>query len=103
MNKLASLFSLLRKGNAVADPALWKNGGAALQAAIVPFLLALGSALDAFGVKLDLTPEAAASIAGGVVALVGLLVTYVTSDKVGLPPKPAPDPAAEEGMRGPGG
>lgn len=90
MNKLFALFGLFRKGSAVANPELWKNGGAALQAVLVPFLAALASVVCtiANAYCFTLSPEAAAAIAGGVVAVVGVVTTYITSDKVGIPAKP---------------
>jgi hypothetical protein len=108
MKKLFALLDVFRKGNSVANPELWKHGGAALQAALVPFLVALASAVcTVLSYCFTLTPEVAAGIAGGVVAVVGVFVTYATSDKVGLPAKPvterAPAAAAEADLRGPGG
>lgn len=100
MNKLTSFFDLLRKGGIVANPELWKHGGAALQSALAALIVSLVSTGKAFGYELPVTPEVAGSIAGGVAALVGVFVTYVTSDKVGiLPAKPAPAADPEGDLR----
>jgi hypothetical protein len=97
MNKLLAAINVLRRGSAVADPALWKKGGIALQVAITAFLLSLNSVAKAFGHDLQLSPQTAGEIATGLVAVVGVLFTVITTDKIGiLPAKPEvpADPAA---------
>lgn len=97
MNKLIAFIDLFRKGTEVADPATWKNRGAAVVAmtALIYGLLALAKA---YGYELSFSPEDVAGIAVGVVTVVSLLINYITSRKVGLlPPKPGPDAGVQVG------
>lgn len=86
MNKLLALLNALRKGAMLQNPALWKNVQAGTNALAV-FLLALVSAIEAFGVDVQISDDTAHALAGGVVAAVGVLNaywTFATSEKVGL-------------------
>ena len=85
MSKLLSILALFRAGSSVADPALWKHGGAALQTAIIAVLLSINRIAGAFGHDLHIDDATAGTIAAGLCAAVGVCVTYITSDKVGLP------------------
>jgi hypothetical protein len=94
MSKILALIEVLRKGSSVADPALWKNRSAAA-IALAGVLAALIQLAKAYGYELPvpLTHDELLAIAGGVATVVGLFVTYGTSDKVGLlPPKDGADP-----------
>ena len=84
MEKLAALFNLFRKGDAVSNPADWKNGAIGIMA-LVPLLLAIDRVATAFGYPLGLDGKTAADIATGIVAVVGVLSHLATSDKIGLP------------------
>lgn len=94
MTKLLALLDVLRKGDAVANPAAWKNS-----ALVANFLLALLGAAAAFGFKVDFSDADVQALAGGIVAAVALangIVHVASSTRVGLPAKdPAPptDPA----------
>jgi uncharacterized membrane protein len=92
MEKLFAVLALFRKGNAVADPALWKNGSITVMA-IVPVLLALVRVAQAFGVDVQVSDADANAIALGIVSLVGVFSHVITSEKVGLPPVSPSDPA----------
>lgn len=88
MNKISALWDLFRKGECVADPAKWKARqitatvlGAAIMAAI--------QALKAFGIDIAIDENSALAIAGGVIAVVNVVLTITTTDKIGLPAKQA--------------
>ena len=88
MNKFLSLIDVLRKGSAVADPALWKNRSA-IVIALAALIMAAAAAAKAFGYDFPIDNETALGLAGGIAAVVGLLGNFATSDKVGiLPAKP---------------
>lgn len=93
MNKFAAFFDLFRRGSAVADPALWKNRSA-LALAIAGLLAALVQLAKVYGYELPvpLTHDEIAALAGGIATVIGIVCTFVTSDKVGLPAKPEPNP-----------
>ena len=91
MNKLLALLDLFRKGNAVADPALWKNRQ--IKATLLlPTFGALIAVLRAFGLEVPLDDTQITQLVTGLVVLLNLLLTYSTTDKVGLPAKPDCDP-----------
>lgn len=96
MGKLIDFLDLFRKGAAVSEPALWKNRSA-LVLALTALILAGCRVAKGFGYDLPITETDAATLATGIAVLVGLFSTFVTSDKVGLPPKLPPDgfPALE--------
>jgi hypothetical protein len=90
MEKLFAVLALFRKGNAVADPALWKNGSITVLL-LVPAILALNRVGEAFGVGLGISEDEAATIAAGIVSLVGVVSHVITSKTIGLPPVNPPD------------
>ncbi len=90
MEKLFAVLALFRQGNAVADPALWKNGSITVLM-LVPVVLALNRVGEAFGVGLGIDEDIAASIATGIVSLVGVVSHVITSKTVGLPPVNPPN------------
>lgn len=99
MKRLFAFFDVLRRGAAVSDPALWKNRSG-LAIALAGLIAALVQLAKAYGHELPLDEDGITAIAGGLSVVIGLFVTYATSDKVGLPPKrgdvegkdPAPPP-----------
>ena len=86
MNKLSVLLQLFRKGAVVSDPVAWKQRQ--ITATVLgAFILALINVLAAFGYALPIDTETANAIAGGIIAIVNVLLTVTTTDKVGLPAK----------------
>ena len=91
MNKLLALLDLFRKGNAVADPALWKSRQ--IKATLLlPVFGALIAVLRAFGLEVPLDDAKITQLVTGLVVLINCLLTVSTTDKVGLPAKPDRDP-----------
>ena len=90
MSKLWALFDLFRKGSVVTDPALWKQRQITATV-LLPLLASLVAASKAFGYDLPLTDADLAQLVGGLVVVINLVLTLATSDKVGLPPRRAPD------------
>ena len=90
MSNLWRFIDVLRKGSAVADPALLKNR-AGLTMALTALLWSLTSAAKGLGYELPITQDDAATLAGSIALVVGLYVNYASSSKVGiLPAKPLP-------------
>lgn len=89
MEKLFAVLALFRKGNAVADPAMWKNGSITVLL-LVPGILALNRVSEAFGFGLGISEAEASNIATGIVAIVGVVSHVITSKTVGLPPSDPP-------------
>ena len=91
MNKLLALLDLFRKGNAVADPALWKSRQ--IKATLLlPVFGALVAVLRAFGLEVPLDDTQITQLVTGLVVLLNLVLTLTSSDKVGLPAKPDSNP-----------
>ena len=91
MNKLLTLLDLFRKGNAVADPALWKSRQ--IKATLLlPTFGALVAVLRAFGLEVPLDDTQITQLVTGLVVLLNLVLTLTTTNKVGLPAKPGRDP-----------
>ena len=84
MDKLKSILDLFRKGNAVLDPALWKNRQITATV-LAGVILALVHVLSAFGFAVPIDMDTASAIAAGVIGLVNVVLTMTTTDKIGLP------------------
>lgn len=83
MNKLFALLALFRKGNAVADPSLWKKRQ--VEATMLGGVIVAGiQVLQAFGVDLPITADDATALAAGLLVLINACLTYVTTDKIGI-------------------
>lgn len=84
MNKISALWALFRKGEAVSDPAAWKNGTITINA-LAALVLAVGAFAESFGLDLGLSDDLAAQIGGGALALGNIIMHVITSQKIGLP------------------
>lgn len=84
MDKLLALLSLFREGNEVADPKLWKTRQNNANI-FVPVLAALVAVLRLFGVDVPLDNDSLALLSGGLLVLVNLVITNISSKRVGLP------------------
>ncbi len=87
MRKLWAILDLFRKGNAVAEPGLIKNGGMGLITVLTTLLLSFSGVANAFDWSFRISQEEAATIAAGIATVLHIVFTVITSDKVGLPPK----------------
>lgn len=85
MDKLFAMLDLFRKGSAVANPTAWKNHQvtATMVGVVIMAIVQLAKAL---GYALPIDDDTATAIAGGVIGVVNIVLTYVSSDKVGLLP-----------------
>ena len=96
MDKIKAVLAVFRKGAVVANPRLWKQGQITATA-VGALLIAVAQLGKVFGHDLNLDPDTASAVAGGVVAFVNWLCTLATSKHVGLPglvpvPEPTPEP-----------
>jgi hypothetical protein len=91
MAKLKALWALFQKGKMVADPVKWKTRQITSNA-LAAVLIALVQTSEAFGYEIPVTGEAIDAIAVGLFALVNVVFTIVTTEKVGLPAGRKPDP-----------
>lgn len=89
MKKLLALWSLFRKGESVADPAAWKKGQITVTI-LTPFLLALAHVTNTFGLEVTVDENTATQISVGIIALVNVVLTVATTNKIGLAPPVVP-------------
>jgi len=83
LDKIKGLWNLMQAGKAVADPALWKSRQITVTA-LVAVLMAVVQLAKGFGYELPVDENTATAIAGGVLAVVNVVLTITTSDKVGF-------------------
>jgi hypothetical protein len=84
IGKLTAVWRVFRKGEEVANPAAWKLGQITATA-IIAFLAAAAQAAAAFGYEVPVNEDQLTAIAGGVLAVGNVLLTLITSKRVGLP------------------
>lgn len=82
MNKIMALLNLFRKGKSVADPALWKKGQVSATAVAVAIMAAVQVA-KAFGLDIGVDDGLATTIAAVLVGIGNIVVTFISSKKVG--------------------
>jgi len=99
MSKLSDFWDLFKQGQQVDDPALWKNRqitATALGSAIIAATHLAGD----YGANIPVNTHDAVAIAGGIIAIVNIVLTITTSAKVGIPvstkpPEPTVDVQGE--------
>jgi len=86
LNKVAAVIDLFRKGQSVADPGKWKNRQ--VTATILGAVIVAGAnTATAFGYPIPLDIDTANTVAVGLISVFNALMTYITTDKIGLPEK----------------
>jgi len=83
IRKIKAAISLLKKGQAVADPSKWKSRQITATA-LTGAIWAAIQAAEAFGYAVPVDEATVDSVAIGVLALVNWLLTLSTSEKVGM-------------------
>lgn len=100
LEKIKAGWNVLQQGQVVADPSKWKKHqiNANMIAAVVMALVYAAKVY--FNVDIPIDQDAAVSLGGGILVVVNVLLTYATTDKIGLPSKRvAPAPAEDEYAR----
>jgi hypothetical protein len=87
MNKLTAILDLFRKGESVSNKEAWKTGQITATA-LGGVLMAAAQVASAYGHPLPACMDAdtVTAVAGAVIGAVNLVMTYVTSETVGLLP-----------------
>lgn len=97
--QVGNFITAVRAGWILKNPETWKNRQIAINA--LAGLMAAGVAISkALNFPLPVTEDQIVALAGGVWAVVSVFnswATAATTDKVGLPPKPADPPDAWSG------
>lgn len=81
--KLWAIFDVFRKGKAVANPVLWKTGQITVSA-LVPVVAACVELARVFGYNIPLSDGQNAAISGGIIAIVNIVCTIVSTEKIGV-------------------
>ena len=95
MSKVSALWALFRQGQVISDPKKWKERqiSATVLGAV---LIALVNVIQAFGYEVPIDVETANAIAGGIIGAVNVVLTIVTTDKVGIGSSDDPGVQAED-------
>lgn len=83
MNKVMAMLDLFRKGSAVDNPQDWKSGQITATMLGVAIVSAVHLA-KAYGYDLPIDEESATTVAGGIIAVVNVILTMVTSKHAGF-------------------
>lgn len=83
MNKISALWNLFKVGQSVSDPSKWKSRQITVTV-LGAVILAVVNLLAAFGISIPVDTETANAIAGGIIAIVNVILTLITTDKIGV-------------------
>lgn len=86
LNKVASVIDLFRKGQSVANPEKWKNRQVTTTV-LATAIIAGANTATAFGYPVPVDMDTANTLAVGLISIFNAVMTYVTTDKIGLPEK----------------
>ena len=86
LNKVASVIDLFRKGQSVANPEKWKNRQVTTTV-LATVIVAGANTATAFGYPVPVDMDTANTLAVGLISIFNAVMTYVTTDKIGLPEK----------------
>lgn len=91
LGTIFALFKLLRVGECVADPKKWKQRQITISV-LTPILAAAIEFARTLGVDVPISDKEIDSIAGGILAVINVVLTATTSTHAGLlPAAPATD------------
>lgn len=83
MNRISAIWQLFKAGQSVADPARWKSRQITVTV-LGAVILAAVNLLTAFGMSIPVDMETANAIAGGIIAVVNVVLTITTTEKIGI-------------------
>lgn len=92
--KIGAFWNVFRQGQVVSSPAAWKKGQVTVTM-VGGLIIAVVQLAKVFGYEVYVDEDTVSAVSGGVIAIVNWLLTYATTDKIGLPSKPAPEPMPE--------
>lgn len=83
MDKISAIWQLFKVGSSVSNPELWKKRQ--IKATVLgAVILAIVNLLAAFGHSIPIDTTTANSIAGGILAVINVVLTITTTDKIGM-------------------
>jgi len=87
VTKMKALFELFKAGRRVNDPAKWKARQIE-SSVIVAVLWAAINTASAFGYEIVVSQEVIDGVAVALLAVVNVVLTITTTNKIGLPSEP---------------
>ena len=91
IGKIKAFWALFQAGQRVADAAKWKTRQIEVTALAAVLWGAIHVA-ESFGIEVPVGGETVDAVAVGVIALVNGVLTVITTNKIGLQPKPETPP-----------
>lgn len=90
MNKFLAIVDLFRKGEEISNKEAWKTGQITTTA-LAGVLMAAANVASAYGHPLPagIDADTVTAVAGAVIGVVNLVLTYVTSSTIGILPAKA--------------
>lgn len=95
LDKLKLALDLFRKGKEVSNVEQWKLGQVTANM-IAVFIIAVIQLVQAFGVEVPINNEQVIAISGGLLALVNVVTTVITTKRIGLKEKVEGDTQVKE-------
>jgi uncharacterized membrane protein len=89
LKKIKAGMALMKAGRRVQDPAKWKARQIEASAIVAVLWAAVNSAA-AFGVEVPVNAEIVDGLAVAILAVVNVVLTVTTTNKIGLPSEPKP-------------
>jgi uncharacterized membrane protein len=89
LKKIKAGMALMKAGRRVQDPAKWKARQIETSAIVAVLWAAVNSAA-AFGIEVPVNAEIVDGLAVAILAVVNVVLTVITTNKIGLPSEPKP-------------
>jgi uncharacterized membrane protein len=89
LKKIKAGMALMKAGRRVQDPAKWKARQIEASAIVAVLWAAVNSAA-AFGIEVPVNAEIVDGLAVAILAVVNVVLTVTTTNKIGLPSEPKP-------------
>jgi len=83
-DKVTAGYDLLKKGNAVSDPAKWKSRQVTVTMIVALLWSAIKGVETFLGYQVPIDEETVNNVSIGILALVNWLFTWSTSEKAGI-------------------
>jgi hypothetical protein len=87
LTKVKAVLELFKAGKRVSDPVKWKTRQVESTVLVAAIWSAINAA-DAFGYTIPVSTETVDAVAVAILAGVNLVLTFATTNKIGLPSKP---------------
>lgn len=94
-SKMKALWAVFQAGKSVANPKAWKMHQVSITM-LAGLFIAIVQLAKAFGYEVPVDNETVTAISGGIIAAANVVITIVSSDKIGLPSAQPPVPSVQQ-------